>query len=460
MTKSLQDALEEAGSPIEQLSSVGPYADSNHLRLFKDLPSEVTNWREEQQAWADSCAVADLSHHMTDLYVEGPDALQLFSDLGVNDFSNTQPGKAKQFVACNSDGYLIGDGILFHLEENKFNLVGYGPINWVQYHLETGDYDATYRRDEHCGIREGPPEVFRYQVQGPDALKVIKEALDGDLPDIPFFNFGEVSIAGHEINALRHGMMSEAGYEFFGPWEYQDDVLSTIMEAGEEYDVRRVGAMAYPTNVIPAAWMSIPLPAIYGEGMEEYREWLDADSFEGALTLAGSLDSDDITDHYLTPVGAGHDRFVDLDHDFIGKEAVKRQLEANERTKVTLVWDRNDTLDLFGSLFSDDETYRYSNLPVPEWALTQNDKVLKDGELVGIANNTRYLYWERNMFSLCSIDSELSEPGTEVTIVWGQAGESSNPRVEPHEQKEIRATVAPAPYFEDKRKTADYTTPQ
>lgn len=457
MGKSLQEALERAGSPIEYVRTIGPHANSDQLRLFKDLPTQVTNWREEQQAWADSCAVADLSHHMIDLHVEGPDALELFSDLGVNDFTDFEPGKAKQFVACNPDGYLIGDGILFQLDENEFNLVGYGPINWVQYNLETGDYDAEAERNEHCGVREGPPKDFRYQVQGPDALEVIKEALDGDLPDIPFFNFGEVSIAGHEINALRHGMMSEPGYEFFGPWEHSDDVLNAILDAGREYDIRRVGGMAYPTNVIPAAWMSIPLPAIFGDEMEEYREWLGADSFEGALTIAGSLESDDITDHYLTPVGAGHDRFVDLDHEFVGKEAVEQQLEEQERTKVTLVWDRNDTLDLFGSLLDEENTYRYPTLPVPEWALTQNDKVTKDGEIVGVANNSRYLYWERNMFSLCAIDTEFSDPGTELTLVWGQAGESANPRVEPHEQKEITVTVAPAPYFEDKRKTADYT---
>lgn len=453
----LDEALQAADSPVDFLRTIGPHTDPGHLRVFKDLPPEQTNWREEQQAWVDSVGVSDLSHHMADLHVEGPDALELFSDLGINNFSNFEPGQAKQFVACNHEGYLIGDGILFHLDKNEFNLVGYGPINWVQYHLETGDYDATAERNEHGGVREGPPKDFRYQVQGPDALKVVKEAVDGSIPDVPFFNFREITIAGHEVNALRHGMINEAGFEIFGPWEYSDDILEAIMEAGEEYDIRRIGREAYATGVIPAAWMSIPLPAIYHEGMEDYRQWLDANSFEGALTIAGSLESDDITDYYLTPVGAGHDRFIDFDHDFIGKEALKKQVEKDEKSKVTLVWDREDTKAVMGHLFEDTKPKRYLELPVPEWALTQNDKVLKDGELVGVANNTRYLYFERNMFSLCSIDSEYAEPGTEVTIVWGEESESANPRVESHERTEISATVAPAPYFEDKRKTTDYS---
>jgi glycine cleavage system aminomethyltransferase T len=459
MTGSLEDVLQQYDNPLDLVRGIGSHADSAHLHLFTDLPSEVTNWREEQNAWAESVALADLSHHMTDLHVEGPDALNLFADLGINDFSSFEPGQAKQFVACSPDGYLIGDGILFHLDDEEFTLVGYGPINWVEYHAGTGDYDVETERDEHGGVREGPPKTFRYQVQGPDALNLIKEVVDEPLPDVPFFNFRPVSIAGHEVNALRHGMLNEPGFEFFGPWEYAEDVRNAIMKTGRDYDIRRIGGRAYPTNVITAAWMSIPLPAIYhdDEVLGDYREWLDADSFEGALAIAGSLDSDDITDHYLTPVEAGHERFINLDHDFIGKEAVQEELENKERTRVTLVWDQEATEELYGgALFDDDTTYRYTELPIADWALTQNNKVLKDGEMVGVANNTRYLYFERRMFSLCSIDVEHAEPGTEVSILWGEP-DSGNPRVEAHEQTEVTATVAPAPYFEDKRKTADYS---
>jgi len=38
---------------------------------------------------------------------------------------------------------------------------------------------------------------------------------------------------------------------------------------------------------------------------------------------------------------------------------------------------------------------------------------------------------------------EHAEPGTEVTVVWGNPG---------HPQKHIRATVAPAPYKQDNRR--------
>ena len=69
---------------------------------------------------------------MTDLYIEGPDVIRLLSALGVNSFVNFTVGKAKQFVACNHDGYVIGDAILF-VDENRVLLVGRPSYhNWVR----------------------------------------------------------------------------------------------------------------------------------------------------------------------------------------------------------------------------------------------------------------------------------------------------------------------------------------
>src|SRR6516164_9727092 len=106
----LQEAIRVAGSPVELLrnSQIGPYA-------FPVVRSEFSNWRDEQRAWRETCALFDQSHHMTDLYLEGPDALQLLSDLGVNSVKNFKVNQAKQFVATSHDGYVIGDVILFYL---------------------------------------------------------------------------------------------------------------------------------------------------------------------------------------------------------------------------------------------------------------------------------------------------------------------------------------------------------
>ena len=56
------------------------------------------------------------------------------------------------------------------------------------------------------------------------------------------------------------------------------------------------------------------------------------------------------------------------------------------------------------------------------------------------------------MLTLAVLDAEHAEPGTEVTLVWGEEdGGTAKPTVEPHVQTEIRAVVSPVPYVETVR---------
>ena len=188
--------------------------------MYPGYASEFTNWRDEQHAWRETCCLFDQSYHMTDMYIQGPDALKLLSAVGVNSFENFALGKAKQFVVCNSDGYVIGDAILFFLEDELLNLVGRPSAhNWVQYHCETGGYDATCERDERAAVNPNNRKVYRYQVQGPNALEVLEKLNGGPLPEIRFFNMDWITIAGRQVRALHHGMSGVPGREIFGPWD-------------------------------------------------------------------------------------------------------------------------------------------------------------------------------------------------------------------------------------------------
>jgi vanillate/3-O-methylgallate O-demethylase len=443
--RSLEHALQSAASPVELLrnSQIGPYA-------FPVVPSEFTNWRDEQRSWRESCALFDQSHHMSDLYVEGPDAARLLTGLGVNSFKGFKVDKAKQFVACNHDGFVIGDAILFYLDENSFSLVGRPPaIDWVQFNGETGGYDVSLERDERSAVNRGRRKVYRFQVQGPNAQKVMEKATGRPAPDIKFFNMDRFTIAGREVRALRHGMVGQPGWELFGPWDDTETVRAAIVEAGRDYGLRQVGARTYPTSTLESGWIPSPLPAIYvGEPMKAYREWLGAASYAGMASLGGSFDSPDITDYYLTPYDLGYGPFVRFDHDFVGRAALEKIAANPRRQKVTLAWNGEDVARAFDSLFVGDGTHaKYIDLPLANYATLPFDKIVKDGRTVGVSTYTGYSYNERSMLSLACIDVGLSKPGTEVTVVWGEAGGgSSKPTVERHVQMEIRATVGPVPY--------------
>ena len=162
MSQQSLEALLQTTSPVKLLrnSQLGAH-------VYPVVPAEYSNWRDEQYAWQHACVLFNQSYHMTDMYVEGPGALKLLSDLGINTFKNFGSNKAKQFVPCSPEGYVIGDVILFGLEENVFNLVGRPSVhNWVQYHCETGGYDAKVTRDERSAARADQSRMtYRYQVQ-------------------------------------------------------------------------------------------------------------------------------------------------------------------------------------------------------------------------------------------------------------------------------------------------------
>jgi glycine cleavage system aminomethyltransferase T len=444
-SETLAAALQRAGSPVELLRNL-PFPPST----FPVRP-EFTNWRSEQRAWLDSCALLDQSHHMTDLFVTGPDALRLFSDLAVNTFANFGPGKAKQFVAVAPDGHLIGDAILFHLDEDSFDLVGHPmAIDWVTFHLERGDYRATAERDDNSIVRQaGPPTLYRYELQGPTALALLEQVTGAPVPEARFFSMAAMTVAGRRVRALRHGMAGQPGFELFGPWADGEAVLAALLEAGAGHGLVRVGAKAYSTANLGSGWVPAPLPAIFGDDplLAEYREWLPLTKVG---SIGGSLDSPDIADYYLTPHDIGYGKTIRFDHDFIGREALERMAAAmggsSPRTTVTLVWDADDVTAAIGSLYRPGPGAKFIDLPKARYATHHEDRVLRDGRPVGVSLDVGYLANERQMVSLATIDSALAEPGTEVTVVWGEKPVSAKPAVEPHEQVEIRALVAPSPY--------------
>ncbi len=452
--RSLEDLLATVESPVELLrnSQAGP-------NVYPGVPAEYTNWRDEQTAWQRTCVLFNQSFHMADLAVEGPDAATLLSHLAVNSFEGFTVDKAKHFVPCTPEGYVIGDVILFHLAQNRFNLVGRAPaLNWITYHAATGGYDVSLELDQRTALRtDGRRRSYRFQVQGPNAMAVIARALGGPPPELRFFNMTELTIAGKRVRALRHGMVGQPGWELFGPWEDEPAVHEALLAAGEEYGLRQVGGRAYSSNTLESGWIPSPLPAVYtGESLKAYREWLPADGYEGSASIGGSFGSPDIEDYYLTPWDLGYGSYVKFDHEFVGREALERIAEGEHRQKVTLALDDDDVAATIATMLGTQtgERAKFIDWPSAVYSMHPFDAVTVDGETIGLSTWIGYSANEGKMLTLAIVEPEHAEPGTEVTLVWGEpGGGSAKPTVEPHVQTEIRATVSPVPYVEVVRRS-------
>jgi len=452
--KSLEDLLQTVRNPVEMLrnSQIGAY-------VYPVVPPEYSNWRDEQLAWRETAVLFDQSHHMANIYVEGPDALKMFSHLATNSFAKFPVNRAKQFAPCTYDGFVIGDGILFHLEENRLVFVGRAPAaNWIEFHAQTGGYDLKIEKDDRSPSNPKGKAVvrtcYRYQIQGPNAPPLLERLNGGPVPEIKFFNMGFINIGGRKVRALRHGMAGAPGLEIWGPYEECEEIRAAIVAAGKDFGLREVGARAYATNTLESGWIPSPLPAVYtGERMKPYRQWLPATSYEATGSLGGSFESNDIEDYYMSPYELGYGSFVKFDHDFIGREALEKMAGQLQRKKVTFAWNSDDVARVFASLFEPGEIYKYIDLPLSNYTSASYDKVLFGAETVGFSMFTGYSYNERAMLSLGVVDAEI-ETGAEVRIVWGEAaGGTKKTTVERHKQTEIRAIVSPVPYSKVVRET-------
>jgi vanillate/3-O-methylgallate O-demethylase len=448
--KSLEQLLSSAGNVVEWLRNMPV-----DTWEFVGVPSQFTNWRDEQLAVHESAVILHQGHMrdpLGEFYVSGPDALKLLSHLGTNSFANFKVNQAKQYIVCNYDGYLIGDCILFYLAENEFALIGAMVIaEWIKFHARAGRYDVQL---SHKHVVKGPDgknvtrDYYQLQIQGPKAKAIIEKLNAGVFPDLKFFRMGALSIAGREVRCLRHSMSGTPGLEIWFPREYREEIVQAIVEAGREFGLKQIGTRAYPAQTLESAWMGLPLPAIYsGESMKPYREFLTAEHFEAQMSLSGSFVGKTVDEYYYTPYEHSYGQFVKFDHDFIGREALEKMAKQKHRKKVTLLWNPDDVAKIFSSLGNPKELpYKYFEMPWAPYGMVQCDRVSKDGRTVGRSQDVGYSHFVRSFLSLAIVEPEIAL-GDEVVVTWGEENAGTRkPSVERHRQLDIRAGVCPAPY--------------
>lgn len=429
---SLQSALDKAGSAVDLLWT----PNAKHWEV-PVVAGEYVGWAKEQVAWRETVALKDLSHHMNDLFIDGPDAQRLLMDYSANDFNSFEIGRAKQFVPVNAEGDIIVDGILMRNGEQKFTLSGVpASQTWVQYHGIQGKYDVEFRADPDSSRRKGDPVLFRFQVAGPQAMAAIEAAFGAPIPKTKFFHSTPVSLGGRHFRALRHGMAGQPGYEFIGDFKDGDFVKEALMKAGEAFGIVHVGGKAYFTNGIESGWIPTPTPAIYHQPeLRTYREWLSAFSYEGKKPLHGTFYSPDIRDYYVSPYELGYGRSVSFTHDYHGREALERLKDQPHRQRVTFELNPHDAAQVFGA----DAGYYLS------YARYRVDVA---GKTVGYGTYTANIAPINRFLSLGLIAPEHAAPGTEVTFVWGEHPGADAPANVEESFHRIRAVVRPSPYSE------------
>ncbi len=409
------------------------------------IPYEFTNWRDEVSSWVESAylgaAVADILPYS----IKGPGVIDFLKKYTVNNYDKAPIGKSKHAIMLTELGTICADGIALRLSEDEWLTSCLYPMIdfWLQKEHEQGNF-----LDVEGELLSG--KQVMYQVGGPKSLEILEAASQQDLHDIEFLRCGYATIAGQRVMILRLGMAGTLSYEVHCPAEHCNDVYNAILEAGNEFGIKRLGFHAYMMNHTEDGFPQCGLHFYWDyRGLPGFHEWMMANIpwFEPITICPENLGSypDNVEAFYVSPYDIGWGNVVNYGHDFVGKEAALAKKNSVHREMVTLEWNADDIADVFRSQFAGGTPY----MPMDEvndyfafltvYAPQVADKVLDaNGNLIGISSGRVQNAHYNVMLSLCMIDPAFAQEGTEVTVVWGN---------ENYPQKEIRARVAKFPYL-------------
>lgn len=436
---SLQENINKNGSPLAMLRSTP----AGHPFPY---PMEYENWRDEQRAWHDTAILFDQSFHMSDLYIKGPDIKRLLEATSTNSYANLEAGRAKQFLAVNHEGYVIGDAILVALSDDEVTLAGFEhSLNWLQYIAQRDGYDVAFELEQNSKGEAGSKRLYRYELEGPNAWKILEKAAGKKLDRIKFFHTAKLDLNGLDVWALNHTMggvpgAESTGLELFGPAADTQKFLETILEAGKEYGLVRGGFLSYMSTVIESGWIGAITPAVYtSPELSEYREWLSENSVENyGMALVGSFAPESVEGFYSTPWDLGYGHMIKFDHDFVGRPAVEKIKDAPPRRKAWLLWNEEDVKRVEASAGGSGTAFKPLPLPINVgW-----DEVRLGDELVGVTHVSGYTENIGRFASVGTVRSDLAVDGNELELVWGDHdGGVSNPLAPEHVQTRVRVTV-------------------
>jgi len=264
----------------------------NHMYIPRDFGNP------EQNFWnlVNGAILCDVAVERQ-VEITGPDAAKFVQMLTPRNLSKMAVGQCKYILITNAQGGILNDPILLRLAENHFwiSLADSDILLWAQGVAVHSGMDVT--------ITE--PDVSPLQLQGPQSGKIMQALFGDDILTLKYYWLRELELDGIPVLVSRTGWSSELGYEIYLRDGSRGDALwERIMAAGLEFGLK------------PGHTSSIR-------------------RIEGGM-LSYHADADINTN----PFELGFDRLVDLelDADFIGKEALKK-IKANgiTRTQIGLV---------------------------------------------------------------------------------------------------------------------------
>jgi aminomethyltransferase len=261
-----------------------------------DMPVEFDGIQTEHAAVRNAAGLFDVSH-MGEIEVSGPDATELMNRLTSNNVAALDAGEAQYAAITTGDGTMLDDTVVYLLPDGETylfvpNAGGDDDIfdRWVA-HRDRWDLDAS--------VENATEEYAMFALQGPEAVSVADDLADEHLGGLSRFTATNATLAGAECLVARTGYTGEDGVELLLSQTDAESVWNDIADTGDG-SVQPCGLGARDTLRIEAGFL-----------------------------LAGQ-DFHPETDP-RTPFEAGIGFAVDLDTEFVGRDALADATDPDEQ---------------------------------------------------------------------------------------------------------------------------------
>jgi aminomethyltransferase len=249
------------------------------------MPVQYTGIVDEHNAVRKAAGLFDVSH-MGEIEMSGEWAEAVVDYLVTGNVKKMERGQALYTCACNKEGTILDDLIVYKMESDRFLIV----CNASNRDKITKVFRTA--AENHCEYKDRSDETALIALQGPKAFDVL--ALAGkdaaDLVKLPSFHFRDAVVANVRCTVARTGYTAEDGVEMFCAWNDAPALWKQLAELGKDLGVKPCGLGARDTLRL-----------------------------EGRLSLYGN-DIDETTN----PLEAGLGWIVKLDKpDFVGKSALE-----------------------------------------------------------------------------------------------------------------------------------------
>ncbi|MGI9604703.1 MAG: glycine cleavage T C-terminal barrel domain-containing protein, partial [Acidimicrobiales bacterium] len=305
-------------------------------------------------------------------HVQGSDAVEWFDQLTAGRIPTV--GRTSLAYVSDERGRFLSEFTMTRLSDDSFWLLSAAAAEWH-------DLDVLTDADPPASvtITNLTHDHNALMIAGPTSRTVLSEITNASLDNgsFPWLATRTIEIADTEVVALRLGFTGELGWELHMPIERSVPVYEAIHAAGADHGIVDFGLLATESMRIE----------------KNYRAWK----------------SDLHTE--FTVLEAGLDRFVNMDRDFRGRDAIASQRDAGHRR-------------VFVAMEVDNETA----------AAHMGDPIYSGDDLVGVVTSGAYGHSMETNIAMGYVGPGLAEPGTELGIdVIGQR---------------CRATVRAEPMFD------------